>query len=263
MPDRSVYRRSRQTRKPQLLGTRRHSLVLLVGLAIVRFIAAPPTRLDGYYTQLSGIAAHRAGSSTSVPYSDVIIGRFVFQARKQNIQAIGKITDDMRLDRQDILNLVMIFGPILLILALLLTKKEAVGCGLFGELMGKVGAGDAGSAGWYAVMLLLGLLFVDPEVRARPKKIIDALSNAGILISTLYLMFLAVSIIDFCLKFTGLPTFLSLDVLGWLQALGLGQGGSVAFQLLALMLTLLGMGIHQRRMDLVANFTASHRRRLQ
>ena len=84
-------------------------------------------------------------------------------------------------------------------------------------------AGDAGSAGWYAVMLLLGLLFVDPEVRARPKKIIDALSNAGILISTLYLMFLAVSIIDFCLKFTGLPTFLSLDVLGWLQALGLGR----------------------------------------
>ena len=61
-------------------------------------------------------------------------------------------------------------------------------------------------------------------------------------------MFLAVSIIDFCLKFTGLPTFLSLDVLGWLQALGLGQGGSVAFQLLALMLTmlmaiLLGMGM--------------------
>ena len=231
-----------------------------------------------------GVAAFVLAALTSVPYSDVIIAAIipalayffclflsvVFQARKQNIRAIGKITDDMRLDRQDILNLVMIFGPILLILGLLLTKKETVGCGLFGELMGanrmitgsdceiislswiqeliRNAAGDAGSAGWYAVMLLLGLLFVDPEVRARPKKIIDALSNAGILISTLYLMFLAVSIIDFCLKFTGLPTFLSLDVLGWLQALGLGQGGSVAFQLLALMLTmfmaiLLGMGM--------------------
>ena len=53
----------------------------------------------------------------------------IFQSRKQNIQAIGRLTDDMRLDRQDLLNLVMIFGPILLILVLLLTKKEAVGCG--------------------------------------------------------------------------------------------------------------------------------------
>ena len=149
-------------------------------------------------------------------------------------------------------------------------RKEAVGCGLFGALMGaeriiteagcqvisyswiqellRNAAGDAGSAGWYAVILLLGLLFVDPDVRARPMKVVDALSNAGVLISTLYLMFLAVSIIDFCLQFTGLPTFLSLDVLGWLQTLGLGQQGSVAFQLLALMLTmfmaiLLGMGM--------------------
>jgi TRAP-type uncharacterized transport system fused permease subunit len=61
-------------------------------------------------------------------------------------------------------------------------------------------------------------------------------------------MFLAVSIIDFCLQFTGLPTFISLDVLGWLQALDLGQGGSTAFQLIALLLTmlmaiLLGMGM--------------------
>ncbi len=109
-------------------------------------------------------------------------------------------------------------------------------------------AGSAGSAGWWAVMLLLGLLFLDPEVRARPKKIIDALSNAGILISTLYLMFLAVSIIDFCLSFTGLPVFLSLDVLGWLNSLDLGGGGSTFFQFIALMLTmllavLLGMGM--------------------
>ena len=231
-----------------------------------------------------GVAAFVLASLTSVPYSDVIVAAIipalayffclflsvVFQARKQNIKAIGKLTDDMRLDRQDLLNLIMIFGPILLILMLLLTRKEAVGCGLFAGLLGteriitdtgcqvisyswiqellRNAAGDAGSAGWYAVMLLLCLLFVDPEVRARPMKVVDALSNAGILISTLYLMFLAVSIIDFCLQFTGLPTFLSLDVLGWLQSLSLGQQGSASFQLLALMLTMLmaiilGMGM--------------------
>jgi TRAP-type uncharacterized transport system fused permease subunit len=189
----------------------------------------------------------------------------VFQARKQNIKAIGELTPDMMMGRQDRLNLVMIFGPILLILVLLLTKKEAVGCGALGGLFGAVrtfspegvcqveslswflrlyrnAAGDVGSAGWWSVILLMVLLFLDPEMRARPRKLVDALADAGITMSTLYLMFLAVSIIDFCLKFTGLPFYISLDVLGWLNGLGLGQDGSVLFQLLALFV-LLGMGM--------------------
>ena len=156
-----------------------------------------------------GVAAFVVAALTTVPYSSVIVAAAIpalayffclflsvsFQARKQNIKAIGQMTDDMHLDRQDILNLVMIFGPFLLILALLLTKKESVGCGFFGMLIGaesivtdtgckvvsgswlqeliRNAAGDAGSAGWYAVMLLIGLLFLDPEVRARPKKIRD------------------------------------------------------------------------------------------
>ena len=196
-----------------------------------------------------GVAAFVVAALTTVPYSSVIIAAIIpaiayffclflsvsFQARKQNIQPIGRMTDDMVLERQDFLNLFMIFGPIMLILILLLTSKENVGCGLFGSLMGaervitdagckiislpwhlqlvQNSAGDAGSAGWFAVILLMGLLFLDPEVRAKPKKLLDGLSGAGVLIATLYLMFLTVSIIDFCLKFTGLPTFVSLDCL--------------------------------------------------
>ena len=231
-----------------------------------------------------GVAAFVLASLTAVPYSNVIIAAIipaaayffclflsaVFQSRKQNIGAIGEITEDMILDRQDYLNLVMIFGPIFLILVLLLTPKDAVGCGLFGGLLGaervfteagcqvqslswflqavQNAAGSAGAAGWWAVMLLLVLLFADPEVRAKPRKIVDAMSDAGILIATLYLMFLAVSIIDFCLSFTGLPVFLALDVLEWLNSLDLGGGGSVFFQFLALLMTmllavLLGMGM--------------------
>jgi len=231
-----------------------------------------------------GVAAFVLAALTAVPYSSVIIAAVipalayffclflsvVFQARKQKIEAIGMLTEDMHLSRQDFLNLIMIFGPILLILMLLLTSKESVGCGFIGGMMGaerlitengcqvtelpwflaliQNAAGDAGSAGWFAVMMLLVLLFVDPDVRAKPTKIIDGLSNAGGLISTLYLMFLAVSIIDFCLNFTGLPTFISLDVLQWLQAMDLGGSGSLLFQLIALFLTmfiaiLLGMGM--------------------
>jgi|TARA_B110000240_G_scaffold100675_1_gene114004 TRAP transporter 4TM/12TM fusion protein len=231
-----------------------------------------------------GVAAFVLAALTAVPYSSVIIAAVipalcyffclflsvVFQSRKQKIEAIGELTEDMHLDFQDLLNLIMILAPILLILLLLLTDKGSVGCGFFSGMMGaeriitvdgcnvislswgqqliQNAAGDAGSAGWMAVLLLMALLFVDPEVRAKPKKIVDGLSQAGVLISTLYLMFLAVSIIDFCLNFTGLPTFLSLDVLQWLQSLNLGNGGPVVFQLVALLLTmfiaiLLGMGM--------------------
>jgi len=220
-----------------------------------------------------------------VPYSEVIIAAalpalayfaclflsVVFQARKQGITAIGELTEDMHLARQDIYNLVMIFMPILIILVLLLTSKESVGCGIFGWLFGaervftegggcqvqslpwilqlvQNAAGDAGSAGWWAAIALCIALFLDPEVRARPSKMLDSFANAGQLISTLYLMFLAVSIIDFCLKFTGMPFFISLDVLQWLQSLSFGSDDSAIFQFLALFVTmllaiLLGMGM--------------------
>ncbi|MFV0382650.1 TRAP transporter large permease subunit [Paracoccus sp. (in: a-proteobacteria)] len=232
-----------------------------------------------------GVAAFVLAAMTVTPYSQVIIAAIlpaiayffclflsvVFQARKQKITAIGELTPEMHIDRQDKLNLLMIFGPILLILILLLSKKEGVGCGWLGGVFGaervfsadglcraqslswlqqafRNAAGDVGSAGWWAVALLLVLLFLDPQVRARPRRIVDCLSEAGVTMSTLYLMFLAVSIIDFCLKLTGLPFYISVDVLNWLNSLGLGQEGSIVMQLVALTATMglavvLGMGM--------------------
>ena len=232
-----------------------------------------------------GVAAFVLAALTGVPYSEVIIAAAIpalayfgclfltvmFQARKQGITAIGELTPDMQLIRQDFYNLVMIFLPIAIILVLLLTPKQTVGCGLFGSIMGaerifgpdgscsvthmpwfmqlvQNAAGDAGSAGWWAVVVLCFALFLDPAMRARPMRLLEAFAAAGALIATLYLMFLAVSIIDFCLKFTGMPFFISLDVLQWLQSLSLGGDGSVAFQFVALLVTmllaiLLGMGM--------------------
>ncbi len=231
-----------------------------------------------------GVAAFVLAALTAVPYREVIIAAAipavayffcmflsaVFQSRKQGIEAIGEVTEDMRLSGTDKLNLVMIFGPILLILFLLLTPKEAIGCGfiasLFGVQTSGVGAdclasdlpwflqvvqnsaGDAGSAGWWAVILLCFLLFLDKNMRKSPKRLLDAFSASGVLVSTLYLMFLAVSIIDFCLNFTGLSDFIALDVLGWLRSLDLGGSGSGLLQMLALLTTmllavLLGMGM--------------------
>ena len=231
-----------------------------------------------------GVAAFVLAALTAVPYREVIIAAAipavayffcmflsaVFQSRKQGIDAIGEVTEDMKLSRADKVNLIMIFGPILLILFLLLTPKEAIGCGFIASILGvqstitngqclandlpwffellQNSAGDAGSAGWWAVFLLCFLLFLDKDMRKHPKRLLDAFSGSGVLISTLYLMFLAVSIIDFCLNFTGLSDFIALDILGWLRSLDLAASGSGLFQFIALLTTmllavLLGMGM--------------------
>ena len=235
-----------------------------------------------------GVAAFVLASLTMVPYSEVIVAALlpalayfgclflavVFQARKQGIEPIGRVTEEMYLSRRDWLNLFMILAPILLILVLLLTPKEAVGCGPLGLLFGvervieggrctatglpwllqliQNSAGDAGSAGWWAVILLGALIFTDGDMRAHPGRLLDALAQAGVMISTLYLMFLAVSIIDFCLNFTGLSGYVALDVLSWLRTLEIGAAGSPLLLLAALLLkillaVLLGMGMHTVR----------------
>ena len=92
------------------------------------------------------------------------------------------------------------------------------------------------------------LLFLDKEFRQQPRKMLDALAEAGITISTLYLMFLAVTVIDVCLNSTGLSKFVAIDVLRFLLSFDLAGGGSTLFQFFALLITmllavLLGMGM--------------------
>ncbi|GAA6202816.1 TRAP transporter fused permease subunit [Aquicoccus sp. SU-CL01552] len=231
-----------------------------------------------------GVAAFVLSAMTVVPYREVIIAAalpaaayfgclfltVVFQARKQGIEAVGEATEDMRLTRADKLHLVMIFAPIGLILLLLLTPKEAVGCGPLAGLWGVTrivteagcraeslpwllelfqnSAGDAGSAGWWAMALLIVLFFLDREIRQSPGRIVTALAEAGLLVSRLYLMFLAVSVIDFCLNLTGLSNYIAVDIISWLRASGGLIGDSALFLFLALMATmlmaiLLGMGM--------------------
>ena len=232
---------------------------------------------------IMGVAAFIMASLTGVPYRDIIIAAaipalfyffclflsVIFQARKQDIQAVGVLTDDMRLTRQDRLQLLQIFGPVLLVLLLLLTPKDSIGCSwisvMFGAVVERNGdacmivslpwiiallqnaAGDASAAGWWAVMLLIGLMFLDREFRAKPRKILDGLAQAGVLVSTLYLMFLAITVIDVCLNFTGLAKFVAVDVLALLKSFEI-SANSIGSQLLALGLTMflaviLGMGM--------------------
>lgn len=231
-----------------------------------------------------GVAAFILSALTAVPYREIIIAAAipalayflclflsaVFQSRKQGIEAVGEVSDDMRLTGKDKLHLMQIFLPILLILILLLTPKDAIGCGPFAWLIGietireggvcraqelpwlfelfQNAAGDASASGWWAAALVVVLLFLDKDFRAKPRKILDALSEAGVTIATLYLMFLAVTVIDVSLNFTGLSKFVAVDILGFLLSLDLGGEGSLLFQFIALFVTmllavLLGMGM--------------------
>jgi len=145
-----------------------------------------------------------------------------------------------------------------------------VGCGIFATLLGaesvlqddrcvvqslpwflhffQNAAGDAGATGWWAAAFVTVLLFLDKDFRTQPGRLLDALAESGITISSLYLMFLAVTVIDVCLNFTGLSKFVAIDVLRFLLSFDLGGDGSVLFQFLALVMTmllavLLGMGM--------------------
>lgn len=231
-----------------------------------------------------GVAAFVLSALTAVSYSLVIVAAIipalayfgalfltvVFQARRQGIQAVSTITDEMRLTSADKLNLLMIFAPIGLILLLLLTPKEVVSCGWIGNwfateqfftggqctsadlpfLLGvfESAAGDVSSAGWWASALLVLLFFLDKNIRANPGRIVAALANAGVLIASLYLMFLAVSVIDFSLNFTGLSNYIATDIIHWMREASASLGGGGLFVFVALlvcmlMAILLGMGM--------------------
>ena len=194
-----------------------------------------------------GIAAFVLAALASVPYSEVIIAAFIpaiayffslflmviFESRRTGMEPVGIISDEQKLTKRDKINLLMIVGPIVLILVLLLSKKDTVGTGILGWIFdytpGKDetlpwllqvyqnAAGDPDSTGFWAVTLLIGLMFLDPEIRKYPRKVVKAISEAGIFISELFLLLVAISIIDICINYTNFTGILTIDVLNWLK----------------------------------------------
>ncbi|MEP5153810.1 TRAP transporter fused permease subunit [Planktotalea sp.] len=185
-----------------------------------------------------GVAAFVLVALTAVPYTKVITAAFLpamffffsiflavmFQARREKVEAMRDIPDDLVMFRQDWLNLVIIFVPILTILFLLLGNKDAVSAGWLSFILPSFltqtivnSTGDATSAGWWAVVVLLPLLFLDPGTRAKPSKVVVSLADGGILISRLFLLLFAVSIISAFLNESGLTGELTRAVTSWLE----------------------------------------------
>lgn len=185
-----------------------------------------------------GVAAFVLVALTAVPYTKVITAAFIpaiafflsiflavmFQARREKVQAMRVIPDDLVMGRQDWVNLIIIFLPILTILALLLGNKDAFGESTLAAILpGGVtqtivnATGDAVSAGWWAVVVLVPLLFLDPATRVRPSRVLVSLGEGGVLISRLFLLLFAVSIISAFLNESGLTGELTRAVTAWLE----------------------------------------------
>lgn len=185
-----------------------------------------------------GVAAFILVALTAVPYAKVITAAFIpalafffslflavmFQARRERVEPVRKVPDDLAMVRQDWLNLIIIVLPILTILALLLGNKDALGNSVLaailpaGVMQTIVNAtGDAVSAGWWAVAVLIPLLLLDPETRARPSRILVSLGEGGILLSRLFLLLFAVSIIAAFLNESGLTGEMTRGVNTWLE----------------------------------------------
>lgn len=185
-----------------------------------------------------GVAAFVLVALTAVPYTKVITAAFLpamffffsiflavmFQARREKVEAMREVPDDLIMVRQDWYNLIIIIMPILTILFLLLGSKDAIGGGLLAAILPDAAlrtitnsTGDAVSAGWWAVAVLIPLLLLDPETRAKPSKILASLADGGLLISRLFLLLFAVSIISAFLNESGLTGELTRAVTSWLE----------------------------------------------
>ncbi len=185
-----------------------------------------------------GVAAFVLVALTAVPYTKVITAAFLpamffffsiflavmFQARREKVEAMREVPDDLIMVRQDWYNLIIIIVPIATILFLLLGSKDAIGGGLLAATLPDAvlrtitnSTGDAVSAGWWAVAVLIPLLLLDPETRAKPSKILASLADGGLLISRLFLLLFAVSIISAFLNESGLTGELTRAVTSWLE----------------------------------------------
>ncbi len=111
----------------------------------------------------------------------------IFETRRLGIKADASSVGVAAPDLQDYLNLVLIFGPLLLIVVLLVAGLSASGASIS------------------AIALLFPLSLINPEVRRRPSKLLAALRDGGKTFAGLLTAIAAVGIVISTLSATGVP----------------------------------------------------------
>ncbi|MEM1363864.1 MAG: TRAP transporter fused permease subunit [Pseudomonadota bacterium] len=143
-----------------------------------------------------------------------------FEAQKLNIQVSD---DDIGVPApkgQDWLNMVLVFGPIGIIVWLLVSGLSAAGASIA------------------AILLLIPMSFLNPEVRQSPQKLVVALADGGKVVGQLAVAIAIVGIVVSTLSATGVPTSFAVLLSG-------ASSNSLLFALMiaALGCIILGMGM--------------------
>lgn len=111
-----------------------------------------------------------------------------FEAQKLNIEVTDDDIDVASPSGQDWLNMLLVFGPIAIIVWLLVSGLSAAGASIA------------------AILLLIPMSFLNPDVRKRPQMLVAALSDGGKVVGQLAVAIAIVGIVVSTLSATGVPT---------------------------------------------------------
>jgi len=149
-----------------------------------------------------------------------LFAMILFEARRLGIRADASFSSIGVPTRQDYVNLLMVFGPLVVIVALLVAGLSAAGASIA------------------AIALLFPLSFVNPEIRRRPAQLLKSLANGGETFAGLLMAIAAVGIVISTLSATGVPV-----KFGVLLTQALGHSLLVALLIVAGGCIVLGMGM--------------------
>lgn len=195
-----------------------------------------------------GITAFFLANFTGTPYGLVLVAALVpaalyylslfltvaLEARKAGMAAGGELPPELVMTRQDWWNLSIVFGPLAVIVTILASEAFTVA-----------------AAGIFALIALLLLAPIDPDVRARPWCLIEACVDAAVNVGKIIVLFCAVALVDSALNAVGFPTsfgaLVSDVVTGRTAVFGIPAGEGVillfALAMTALAALALGMGM--------------------
>ena len=156
----------------------------------------------------------------SIAYYLSLFLMIMFETRRLGIKADASAIDVPVPTLQDFMNLVLIFGPLVLIVILLVAGFSVSGASLA------------------AIALLFPLSFINPAVRKRPVMLIKALCAGGSTFAGLLTAIAAVGIVISTLAATGVPV-----KFGVLLSSVMDSSLLVALMVVAVGCTILGMGM--------------------
>ncbi|QUX94938.1 TRAP transporter permease DctM/Q [Marinomonas sp. CT5] len=123
----------------------------------------------------------------SIAYYASLFAMIVFESRRLNIKADDEFEGVDKPNKQDYLNLLLIFIPLIIIVALLLYGLSPSGASIA------------------ALACLFPLSLINPDIRAKPVKLLNSLSVGGRTFAGLLMAIAAVSIVISALSATGVP----------------------------------------------------------